>query len=184
MNQLLRPFPILIAFLTLSIVLLTVFVADWHIQVRLYGAVEPSDKSTPLSEGRIYHLPVQTTYLTYTDGTTDRFGVNAGNQLRISRPDYHPVALTMVHLSPIVRQLGVTLFQNRSAQPLLEGQVSWRNNPLQDVTVTCEGCIETSRPSTTGPDGRYSIPTGRYSNTGGWRRSCYSSWQRMSSSRP
>lgn len=164
MNSLLRPFSILIILVTLSILSLFVAVSDWHIQVRLYGANKPSDKSSPLSEGRIYQLPSRTTYLTWTDGRTDLFDVNQGDQLKISRPDYQPIVLTLLHLSTTVRELGITLFQNRSNDPRLEGRVIFNGLPLRDVTVSCEGCIETSLPSTTVEDGRYSIPTGRASS--------------------
>ena len=159
MNSLLRPFPILISVVSLSIVFLTVAVADWHIQVSLYGANEPGDPSTPLSEGRIYQLPSRTTYLTYTDGQTNWFGVDRNDVLNISRPDYIPVVLTLKFLSTTVRQIGVTLFQNRTTQPSLVGQVSMNGLPLRDITVNCEGCTEQTT-VITDAYGRYSLAAG------------------------
>lgn len=156
------PFSILVIGVVLTTIVLF-SIASSYIEIRLYKSTIPGSIKSPLEFGRVYHTPPRSTYLTGTDGLTDGFSVGSDDVLAISKVNYKPLTLQLIHLASNISQLGVTLFQYGSREPKLEGRVSTSGGPLSNITVTCEGCIETSTTSTTGEDGRYSIPTGRLS---------------------
>lgn len=163
MNNLFRPFPVLLATNFIIIGILFFAATETNFQVKLTGSSSPGSGRTPLM-GSVQHINSNingtrtSNYLTYSNGNTDRFIVEDNDIVRITSEGYRPLVLKINSLDRYTK-LGVNLYRNTTIQPFINGMISFNGMTGQEINVYCVECPEpTNRTRTV--DGIYSIPTG------------------------